>query len=151
MINIILYGFSIGVVATGIMSIENVFAWKIWGLKGVLEWHESQSMVNKVLSNSNQDVLRLNGLIIHFFNGGLLAIPFTLLVTYFPVLITSILYSVLYALLVWFITLAPIHKFLTGDSLLNHPLGKLPIFFSIIGHILYGLTLGALLSIEIFN
>ena len=54
----------------------------------------------------------------------------------------SVSLGLVYGLLVWIVTLAPIHKPITGLSIIHHPLGYFPTLISIGGHVLYGLTLG---------
>ncbi|MGB7953698.1 MAG: phosphosulfolactate synthase [Candidatus Nitrosopolaris sp.] len=47
-----------------------------------------------------------------------------------------------YGVVLWILTLVPIHKPITGFSPWNHPLGHLPALASLSGHILYGIVLG---------
>ncbi|MFL6348598.1 MAG: hypothetical protein ACJ72X_09930, partial [Nitrososphaeraceae archaeon] len=52
------------------------------------------------------------------------------------------LLGMLYGFVLWIITLVPIHKPITGFSPWNHPLGHMPAFASLGGHIVYGFVLG---------
>jgi len=52
------------------------------------------------------------------------------------------LLGIAYGLMLWIVTLVPIHKPITGLSPWNHPLGQLPALASLGGHILYGIVLG---------
>ena len=47
-----------------------------------------------------------------------------------------------YGVVLWILTLVPIHKPITGFSPWKHPLGHLPAIASLSGHILYGIVLG---------
>lgn len=91
---------------------------------------------------------------LHFINDILAAIPFPFAFLFFKELFStdeflhSILFGIAYSILLWILTLLPIHKPITGLSVWNHPLGKLPGAISFCGHMLYGTILG--LSTQIF-
>jgi hypothetical protein len=63
-----------------------------------------------------------------------------------PDIVPIYLLGVLYGSVLWLLTLAPIHKPITGFSLWNHPLGHLPALVSFGGHLIYGIFLGAIVG-----
>ena len=63
----------------------------------------------------------------------------------FPIIV-----GIIYGILLWVLTLLPIHKPITGLSIWNHPLGKGPLIISFCGHMLYGITLGTITNIYYF-
>ena len=138
-----------GVVSTSIMTLTEIPSWKRWGLHGVFEWHENQILSNRLLRLSDRKGIHFGGIFFfHFLNGTLAGIAFPFIVSLF--LLDSIIpvYSlgILYGIVLWIITLVPIHKPITGFSPWNHPLGHLPALASLSGHIVYGLVLGLLTS-----
>lgn len=56
------------------------------------------------------------------------------------------LLGVLYGSILWLLTLAPIHKPITGLSPWNHPLGHSPALASFAGHLVYGIVLAAIVG-----
>ena len=82
--------------------------------------------------------------LLHFINGGLGGVGLLLAIEFIPQLnaIPILLLGVFYGLLLWILTLPPIHKPITGLHPWNHPLGKSPALASLGGHALYGLVLG---------
>jgi hypothetical protein len=57
------------------------------------------------------------------------------------------LLGILYGSILWLVTLAPIHKPITGLSPWNHPIGHLPALASFGGHLVYGIVLAAIVGI----
>ncbi len=145
----ILFGFIAGIAATTAMTLAELIFWKKWKLAGILEWHENQVLVSKFLK---LDVKKLNfpGIFfLHFLNGGLGGVGLVIVVILVPQisLIPIIPLAVLYGFFLWVVTLAPIHKPITGLHPWNHPLGRGPALASLGGHALYGLILGIALTI----
>ncbi|MFW9778222.1 MAG: DUF6789 family protein [Candidatus Heimdallarchaeota archaeon] len=143
---LIFNGFIIGILATGIMSIGNILVWRKWGFQGVLEWDESKGMIEKLLRRPIQETNILVYLL-HFFNGGLLAVPFLVLVSWLKMENILVVVGVIYALIVWLVTLAPVHKWLTGNNLFSYP--KF-VYISIGNHLLYGLILGIFVDLSLW-
>ncbi len=146
---LILYSFIAGIIATAAMTLVELVFWKRWKLIGVLEWHENQVLISKFL---RLNVKRLNfpGIfLLHFLNGGLGGMGLAIALVLLPQLgaIPILPLGILYALFLWLLTLAPIHKPITGLPPWNHPLGKGPALASIGGHSLYGLILGTAFAI----
>lgn len=146
-----IYGLIAGLVSTAVMTLAEIPSWKKWGLYGVLEWHENQVITRKLISISNNDekeIIHTKGIFFfHFLNGTLVGIAFPFIITYpFPSYIDDIikllLVGIIYGLMVWIVTLIPIHKPITGLSIWNHPLGRWPAIASLGGHIVYGVILG---------
>jgi hypothetical protein len=138
-----------GAVSTAIMTLTEIPSWKRWGLHGVFEWHENQVITRRLfkLPNENNNIHFKGIFLFHFLNGILAGIAFPFIVTFFfTTLIGSfaslLLLGTLYGFVLWIITLVPIHKPITGLSPFNHPLGHVPAFASLSGHIVYGVVLG---------
>lgn len=148
-----LYSFLIGliggIVSTSIMTLTEIPSWKRWGLHGVFEWHENQILSNRLLRLSDRKGIHFVGIFLfHFLNGTLAGIAFPFIVSLLLLYSIIPVYSlgILYGLVLWILTLVPIHKPITGFSPWNHPLGHLPALASLSGHIVYGLVLGLLTS-----
>ncbi len=150
-------GIIAGLVSTCIMTIFEIPFWRIWGIVGILEWHENQILTSKLKRKFTRDeynaVSYAEILILHIINGVLASIIFPFVYLFF----TSIFYindyrlsttlGIVYGTLLWTITLLPIHKPITGLSVWNHPLGRGPVIVSFCGHIVYGITLGVIIKI----
>lgn len=141
-------GLSGGIISTAAMTLSEIPSWKRWGLHGVFEWHENQIITTHLLhlSDAKRNKNHFKGVFFfHFLNGSLAGIVFPYIVS---VLIhsTNILsfsfLGLIYGVVLWILTLVPIHKPITGFSPWNHPLGHLPALASLSGHILYGIVLG---------
>jgi hypothetical protein len=134
------------------MTMLEIPFWKKWHLTGVLEWHENQILISRVLRLPD-NVLHFWGIFfLHFLNGGLGGIGLLLAIIFIPALnlIPMLILGILYGFFLWIITLVPIHKPITGVSPLNHPLGRGPSIISLLGHEIYGITLSILFSIMSF-
>jgi hypothetical protein len=132
-----------GLFSTLLMTFVELPSWKKWGLRGVLEWHENQIITSKVFKLSSEKNHFIGIFAFHFLNGGLGGIGFLLALWIFPASISHILLSAtIYGLFLWIVTLAPIHKPITGIPLWSHPLGHYPALTSLAGHIIYGISLG---------
>jgi hypothetical protein len=70
-----------------------------------------------------------------------------LLLSLLPTFTPLLLLSTTYGIILWILTLASIHKPLTGLHPWNHPLGKMPAIASLSGHVVFGVTVGAALVI----
>ena len=144
-------GLEAGVVSTAFMTAIQTVFWKKWGLSGVLEWHENQ-MIWRRLRGSDRSTLSFFGIFsLHFLNGGLAAAPFPLVVALLPSLtvVPLVATGVLYGILLWILTLFPIHRPITGVWLTNHPQGFLPVAASFLGHLIYGVSLSLLIVLMI--
>jgi len=125
------------------MTFVELPSWKRWGLHGVLEWHENQVITSKVFKLSS-DKTHFTGIFaFHFLNGGLGGIGFLFVLWLFPEGVFHIFLSaIIYGLILWIVTLVPIHKPITGISLWSHPSGHFPALTSLAGHVVYGVALG---------
>lgn len=152
MAEIIFDGITAGLLSTGIMTIFEIPFWKVWGIQGILEWHENQILISKLIKKikgTDYNTVSYTGIfLLHIINGTLAAIVFPYINLYFTSLFfpnefrLSITLGIAYGILLWVLTLLPIHKPITGLSIWNHPLGRGPAITSISGHLIYGLTLG---------
>ena len=149
---IIIDGIIAGLVSTCIMTIYEIPFWRIWGIKGILEWHENQILTSKLIkkfSKTKSDTCIYTGIfLLHIINGTLAGITFPFIYLFFTPLFFSHSFQlsttlgIIFGILLWLLTLLPIHKPITGLPVWNHPLGKGPAIISFCGHILYGFTLG---------
>jgi hypothetical protein len=139
-------GFAVGLVATALMSLAEVPYWIWWKITGVLEWHENQVIWNRLTGKPSSAMPYLGIFCLHFLNGGLAAIPFPFIGEILPMLawVPLPLLGVVYGCILWLLTLVLIHKPVTGVSITQHPLGSGPVAASLVGHVLYGASLGIL-------
>ena len=152
----IVNGIIAGLISTCLMTIFEIPFWRIWGIEGILEWHENQILTSKLKRKFAREefdtVSYAEILILHFINGALASIIFPFVYLFFISIFfrndyaLSILLGIVYGILLWVITLIPIHKPITGLSLWNHPLGRGPVIVSFCGHIVYGTTLGLIIK-----
>ncbi|HZD36516.1 MAG TPA: hypothetical protein VE130_15030 [Nitrososphaeraceae archaeon] len=153
-----IYGLIAGLASTAGMTLAEIPSWKKWGLHGVFEWHENQVITKRLfgIPGGEKETIHIKGIFFfHFLNGTLVGVVFPLIIAYlFPSFINDIiallLLGIVYGLIVWIVTLVPIHKPITRLSPWNHPLGKWPAIASLLGHIVYGFILG-LTIFALFN
>jgi len=146
-----------GLVATLAMTIIEIPAWKRWGLKGVLEWHENQVLSTKFFKLPDNILHFKEIFLLHFVNGGLGGIGFLLMLWIFSFTSagteygTTFLFAIPYGIFLWIATLIPLHKTITGISPWRHPAGIMPTTISLIGHVVYGGVLGLYTEIIFFR
>ncbi|MCS7117974.1 MAG: hypothetical protein NZ957_04215 [Thaumarchaeota archaeon] len=148
MIEIVLYGLLAGFVATAVMSLPQYVFWRRWSTMGILEWHENQMIASRVLRRRPEDSFAI-GFVFHFANGGIAAAAYAPIVALVPQLLQlgpSVL-GPAFGIMLWVLTLAPIHKPLTGLSITRHPLGWRPAALSIALHIVYGTVVALLVDL----
>jgi hypothetical protein len=156
-----LYPFIIGLIAgilsTAAMTITEIPSWKKWGIYGVFEWHENYIITKRLyllFSNTIEKERQsyFKGIFFfHFLNGALAAIAFPYIIYFLShsfsfTIISFSLFGILYGIALWIVTLVPIHKPITGYSVWNHPLGHVPVFASLSGHVVYGIVLGLVVA-----
>jgi hypothetical protein len=143
-----LVGFIAGCIGTAVVSIPQYYFFKRWGMLGVLEWHENQCLMAMILKNDPNRLIR-EGLMLHFLNGGLAALFYALFISWLDVLraLDTGILGILYGVLLWILTLAPIHKPITGVSITKHPLGYKPSILSLIMHLIYGVIVAYIVSL----
>lgn len=137
-----------GIIATAVMTMSEIPSWRKWGLWGVFEWHENQILSTRFFHIARNELNFKYIFFLHFLNGSLAGIAFSLILSILNIPITqdyTLLLTMLYGLILWIATLVPIHKPITGHSLWNHKLGHLPSIASFIGHLIFGLVLGIVL------
>ncbi|NDF29087.1 MAG: hypothetical protein EB150_02580 [Nitrososphaeria archaeon] len=142
--DIIVYvvAFLAGLASTLLMTLYEIPIWKRFGLKGVLEWHENQVLSTRFFRLSESD-LHIKGIfLLHFANGGLGGVGFVFALMIFPITTNTIVPGIAYGVFLWIVTLVPIHKPITGITPWRHPDGMIPMIASLIGHLIYGVTLG---------
>jgi hypothetical protein len=157
LIKLIIDGISAGLISTTIMTMLEIPFLRIWGIQGYLEFHENQilasNLIKKFKRTENNSTSYIGIFLLHIINGTLAALVFPVVYLFSTSLFfinkfsISIITGIIYGILLWVLTLLPIHKPITGLSVWNHPLGKGPLIISLCGHILYGLTLGIITNI----
>lgn len=132
-----------GLLATGVMTIIELPFWRRWKLQGVLEWHENQILISRLLRSDERRLNYAGIFALHFLNGALGGLGLALALYLIPSLysIQLILLGPAYGFFLWILTLVPIHKPITGIHPWKHPLGRGPAVASLAGHILYGIVL----------
>ncbi len=151
-------GIVAGLVSTCLMTIFEIPFWRIWGIAGVLEWHENQILTSKLKRKFTKDehnaVSYTGILVLHVINGVFASIIFPFVYIFLISMFfindyycLSIMLGIGYGTLLWTITLLPIHKPITGLSVWDHPLGRGPAIVSFCGHIVYGITFGTITKI----
>ena len=142
----ILLSFQAGLISTGFMTIIEIPFWKRWKLVGILEWHENQVLTCKIFRLRDNKNYFWGIFFLHFLNGGLGGIGLLLALVLIQPLnqISLLIIGLFYGLFLWIVTLVPIHKPITGINPLNHPLGKGPLITSLLGHVIYGITLATI-------
>jgi hypothetical protein len=137
-----------GIMATVLMTMIETPLWKRWGLHGVFEWHENQVITMRVFHLSDKSKIHFKGIFFfHFLNGALAGIAFPFIASPFTIVFHYMIpLGGIYGIILWILTLGPIHKPITGFSPWNHPLGSLPTLASLGGHVLYGIVLGIVVS-----
>jgi hypothetical protein len=157
LIKLIIDGISAGLISTTIMTMLEIPFLRIWGIQGILEFHENQILVSNLIKKfkrtENNSTSYIGIFLLHIINGTLAALVFPFVYLFSTSLFfinkfsISIITGIIYGILLWVLTLLPIHKPITGLSVWNHPLGKGPLIISLCGHILYGLALGIITNI----
>jgi hypothetical protein len=151
-----------GIVSTAAMTLTEIPSWRRWGLHGVFEWHENQILSDRLLrpffyrirEDENKTTIHFKGIFfLHFINGSLAGIAFPYIVYFVlaplgtPDIAQVYLLGIFYGSILWLLTLAPIHKPITGLSPWNHPLGHSPVLVSFGGHLVYGIVLAAVVGV----
>lgn len=138
----LLVGFLAGAGATVPMTATEVPAYRRWGLEAVLEWHENQTVLGRLLRRPPESLV-LPGLLLHVLHGGVAGVVFLAGLALLNLRPAAPLLGPLFGLLLWSVTLL-IHRPLTGVPPVAHPQGRLPLLLSLLGHMVYGLALGFL-------
>ncbi len=147
-VSLVISGMEAGVASTAIMTALQTVFWKRWGLKGVLEWHENQMIWSRLRGRDPSAMSAFGIFFLHFINGSLAAAPYPVVLGAVPSLASApfVATGVVYGILLWIFTLLPIHRQITGVSLGSHPQGRGPVYASLIGHLVYGLSVASLAS-----
>jgi hypothetical protein len=146
-----------GILSTAAMTITEIPSWKKWGIYGVFEWHENYIITKRLyllfpntIEKERQSYFK-GIFFFHFLNGALAAIAFPYIIYFLShsfsfTIISFSLFGLLYGIALWIVTLVSIHKPITGYSVWNHPLGHVPAFASLSGHVVYGIVLGLVVA-----
>jgi hypothetical protein len=104
----LILGMIAGVAATGAMTLSEIPSWKRWGLPGVFEWHENQAITAYLVRTTKTSFAGI--FLFHFLNGTLAGIAFPFLASFLLPYAPLIILSTFYGIMLWVLTLAPIHK-----------------------------------------
>jgi hypothetical protein len=136
------------------MTLTEIPSWKKWGLHGVFEWHENEVITSRLFfshfSNAKRNTNFRGIFFFHFLNGALAGIAFPYISIFLLHSLNALslsLFDVVYGIVLWAVTLVPIHKPITGYSSWNYPLGHIPALASFSGHLVYGFALGLVVAI----
>jgi hypothetical protein len=140
LIPLLIHGLVYGLLATIPMTIFEIIPYTRFGIIGVFEWHENFAIISMFRKTGD----KVSIFLLHFINGALAALPYPYLIEIFglQLYLPRLIFSAMYGLFVWLVTLLPIHKPLTGFNPFKHPLGSSPLCYSLAGHVIYGLGLG---------
>ena len=138
----ILVGLLAGVISTLVMSLSEYPVYRKRGMKSVSEWHMNQAMMARLLHRPAQTLVP-QGLLLHFLHGGIAGILFVLVLPLLPFGIPIIATSVAFGLVLWVIALLIMNP-VTGIRIRDHSL--LSLIVSFVGHLLYGIVLGLVVS-----
>lgn len=129
-----------GFISTIVMTLTEIPSWKRWGLHGVFEWHENQILSNRLLRHfsnysgrkEKKTTIHFKGIfLLHFLNGTLAGIAYPFLFysvfSYLRISDSASIYmiGILYGIVLWLLTLVPIHKPITGFSSCTRTLHKI--------------------------
>lgn len=157
-------GLAAGLAATAAMTAFELVPWRRrWGIRGVFEWHENQVLAERYLRarrhkearNKEENRLHFGWIfLLHFVNGSLGGAGFAVALWLLPLPLPLSLQApaavgaaalvaagLAYGLLLWVLTLAPIHRPITGLHPWRHPHGRGPALASLAEHFVYGATL----------
>jgi len=140
-----LSGFYAGVIATLGMSLVEYPIWHHWGLDGVAEWRLNQAIVARFSRKPEEDVV-VEGLLLHLAHGAIAGLIFTWALTAFPLTVSPVLLGLTYGMLLWLISVI-ITKPITRIGVFGKPYTSVLLMCGIVGHLVYGLLLGALVGI----
>ena len=141
----LLMGLYAGIIATLGMSLVEYPIWRHWGLDGVAEWHLNQAIVARFTRKPVEDAV-VEGLLLHFAHGAIAGLIFSWTLTMLPLTISPILLGLMFGTLLWLISMT-ITKPITGTGVFGEPSTSILLVCGIVGHLVYGLLLGALVGI----
>jgi len=138
-----LLGLLAGLAATGCMTLWEVLLFRKYGLPGCLDWDINQHFLSRLNRREPQANLRL-GLVVHGIVGVAVGIGFSWLV---PPRSTCALTLTgeLVGVALWLLLL-PLRKVFTGLGPRDGPLGIVPVLASLLGHLAFGLIMGAVVA-----
>lgn len=135
-------GLLAGIVATGAMTLTEIPARARWGLEGLLEWQENQTIASRITRRHVEEVV-VPGLALHVLHGLLAGIVFVLILPLFPPEFPLWVLGPGYGIVLFAITLV-IHKPITGRAPWSGSLGSVALAISLWSHMIYGATLALL-------
>ncbi len=141
---VILQGLLAGLLATGVMVLTEIPAWRRWGIAGVMEWHENQAMAARIIPRPKEQLVT-QGLTLHFVHGSLAGAAFVLVLPLLSFGLSAVVVGAGYGIVLWLITLV-IHRPTTGMRIREDPFARIALPVSLVGHLAYGASLGLLVG-----
>jgi hypothetical protein len=138
----VIHGLLAGLAATGAMTLLEIVARSRWGLEGLLEWQENQTVAAWITKGAMEDAV-VPGLGFHFLHGLLAGIVFVLVLPLFPSMVPLWVLGPGYGVVLFAITLV-IHGPITGRSAWAGPRGSIALALSLLSHMVYGAALALL-------
>ena len=137
-----LVGLWAGLAATACMTGWEILFFRRYGLEACLDWEVNQHLITKVNGKAPEANMP-EGLAMHFIVGIVVGIGFALITRkYSAAAVMSI--AVILGLLLWALLL-PMRRLVAGQGLRDDRLGWLPALVSLVGHVIYGVVLWAVL------
>jgi hypothetical protein len=140
-----------GFVATVCMTIVETPFWRRWGMEGVAEWQVNSIIVSVLIRRfTKRRVLTSMSIAMHLFHGAALGFVFLVLLDMSQTAILLpplLLYAIVYSVLLWIVS-----PYLTRNlfaSLGGFRITRKGLAVSFLGHIIYGIFLGFLVSMFI--
>jgi len=138
-----------GLVAAICMTLVEIPFWKKWGMGGVTEWQVNSVIIWVLIRKFTQRrVVSSTSVAMHWFHGAALGILFRVLLDFSQTTILpppALAYAIVYSSLLWIVS-----PFLTRklfESAGGFRITRKGLAVSFLAHIVYGISLGLLISI----
>src|SRR2546430_15680461 len=131
-----------GFLATTVMTILEVPAWRRRGFRGILDWEQIQPRAARLVGRPAEDLVGA-GLCLHFSHGVLAGLVFALSLTASPVPFPSPAAGAAFGIVLWALTLA-VHARVTGRRIRGDSVRIAAAMVSLGSHLVYGIALGGL-------
>jgi hypothetical protein len=145
----LLSAFLAGLVAAVCMTIVETPFWRRWGMEGVAEWQVNSVIVRVFIRRFTERKVRTPmSVAMHLFHGAALGVLFVAPLELLQTAVTLhlvLLYAIVYTVLLWIVS-----PYLTRNlfaSLGGFQITRKGLAVSLLGHIIYGILLGLLVSI----
>ncbi|HWH52209.1 MAG TPA: hypothetical protein VN651_11760 [Gemmatimonadaceae bacterium] len=139
-------GISIGVAATACMTAWELIFYRRFGLEGCLDWDINQHLLER-LNGKPASANLIEGLGLHILVGAAVGAAFSEVVHRVSAhdALSALGLGAVLGVALW-LFLLPLRRIATGLGPMDGRLGGLPILISLVGHLIYGVMLGALIG-----